>query len=231
MTIAHALLRALDRWNHAHPWDHNAHYHRAVLRALPRSAATALDVGCGSGDLARSLAARGIAVTGADADPAILSGARRSTPPGAPVTSVLASAPEGLPDGPFDAVTCLAVLHHLPFADTLAGLRRRLAPGGTLVVVGCYRRATRGDAMIDLPALLLNPLIGWIRNRGRTSGRPLSMTAPTAQPDMAYAQIVHGARRLMPGVRLRRRLFWRYVMVWRAPGEGVPRAGVRGHPW
>ncbi|WP_239094534.1 hypothetical protein [Planotetraspora silvatica] len=52
------ILQALDRFHAAHPWDHNAHYHRWILRQLPRSFDSALDVGCGSGDLARLLASR-----------------------------------------------------------------------------------------------------------------------------------------------------------------------------
>nr|WP_275407750.1 Uma2 family endonuclease [Streptomyces coelicoflavus] len=39
MTLAgltpHRLVQALDRFNAAHPWDHNAHHHRWILRQLP----------------------------------------------------------------------------------------------------------------------------------------------------------------------------------------------------
>ncbi len=40
---AHRLLQALDRFNAAHPWDHNAHYHRWILRQLPHRSGSALD--------------------------------------------------------------------------------------------------------------------------------------------------------------------------------------------
>lgn len=30
------LLRALDSFNAAHPWSHNAYYHPWLLRQLPR---------------------------------------------------------------------------------------------------------------------------------------------------------------------------------------------------
>ncbi|MET8412898.1 SAM-dependent methyltransferase, partial [Streptomyces sp. NPDC005195] len=41
-------LRALEQFNAAYPWDHNAHYHRWILRQLPRRFNRALDIGSGS---------------------------------------------------------------------------------------------------------------------------------------------------------------------------------------
>ncbi|MEU8971808.1 hypothetical protein AB0D11_21485 [Streptomyces monashensis] len=43
------------------------------------------------------------------------------------------------------------------------------------------------------------------------------MTAPVRDPEMTFGAIVREARRVLPGARLRRRLFWRYALVWRAP--------------
>ncbi|MEU6666543.1 class I SAM-dependent methyltransferase [Streptomyces sp. NPDC046727] len=219
-TFTDRLLAALDRFNAAHPWDHNAHYHPWLLRQLPRRFGAALDVGCGSGELARRLAVRAESVLGVDADRRILARARASTGPGTPVTYTLAAAPDGLPAGPYDVITCVAVLHHLPFAETLTRLRRELAPGGTLVVVGCARAASPADHALGLVAVPLNALTGWVRNRGRRAPRrPESMTAPTRDPGMTYAEISREARRLLPGARLRRRLFWRYTLVWTAVSD------------
>lgn len=53
----------------------------------------------------------------------------------------------------------------------------------------------------------------WIKNRGRAAPAPTSMTAPTRPATMSFAEIVPDARRVLPGARLRRRLFWRYTLV------------------
>ncbi|KOV66299.1 class I SAM-dependent methyltransferase [Streptomyces sp. MMG1121] len=212
------LVEALHRFNADHPWDHNAHYHRWLLRQLPRRVGRVLDVGCGSGDLVRLLAGRAESVVGADAEPRMLEEARRLTDAAAPVTYALASAPHGLPAGPYDVITCVAVLHHLPCADALTRFRRELAPGGTLVVVGCARPKGVLDHAIGLAAVPLNMLTGWVKNRGRaTARRPVSMTAPTRDPELTLTEIGREARRILPGARLRRRLFWRYTLLWRAP--------------
>ncbi|GGS51492.1 class I SAM-dependent methyltransferase [Streptomyces cinerochromogenes] len=218
-TPAARLLDALHRFNAAHPWDHNARYHPWLLRQLPRRFGTALDVGCGSGDLVRLLARRAREVHGVDADAEILDRARQSTPApaSAAVTYTVADASRALPDGPYDVITCVAVLHHLPLAETLTRLRDRLAPGGTLVVVGCARASGALDHVLGLSAVALNPVVGWVKNRGRPAPRPVSMTARTREPRETRAEISRTARRILPGARLRRRLFWRYTLVWRAP--------------
>ncbi|MGP3977080.1 class I SAM-dependent methyltransferase [Streptomyces sp. 8N114] len=215
-TLLHRVLRALDRFNAAHPWDHNAHYHRWILRQLPRRFGRALDVGCGSGDLARLLARRADEVEAIDSDPAIVARAREVTPATAPVNFTVADASAGTPAGPYDVITCVAVLHHLPFTEAVTHLRRQLAPGGTLIVVGCAREQTVGDHLLAAVAAPLNAAVGWYRSRGRTVPRPPSMTAVTRQPEMSFPEIVREARSVLPGARLRRRLFWRYTLVWRA---------------
>lgn len=217
-TRAARPLDALHRFNAAHPWDHNAHYHPWLLRQLPRRFGTALDVGCGSGDLARLLARRAREVHGIDADPDILARARAATPGSARVRYSVADASRELPAGRYDVITCVAALHHLPLAGTLARFRRQLAPGGTLVVVGCARASGPADHALALAAVPPNALLGWAKNRGRPAPhRPAAMTARTREPAESFAEISRTARRLLPGARLRRRLFWRYTLVWRAP--------------
>ncbi|MFD8378195.1 class I SAM-dependent methyltransferase [Streptomyces sp. NPDC059679] len=211
------VLRALERFNAAYPWDHNAHYHRWILRQLPRRFDCALDIGSGSGDLARLMARRAAAVTAVDSDPAITAQARKLTPASLPVTFAVADATAEFPNGSYDVITCVATIHHLPFAQTLAAFRRHLAPGGTLVIVGLSRAQTPVDYSLDVLAIPANAAIGWLKNKGRPSPRPVSMTAPTRPADMTFDDIVREARNVLPGARLRRRLFWRYTLVWHRP--------------
>ncbi|GAA2425331.1 class I SAM-dependent methyltransferase [Streptomyces glaucus] len=213
-TLPRRFRHALDRFNAAHPWDHNAHYHRWIMRQLPGSFRTALDVGSGTGDLARLLATRAAAVDAIDSDPAIVARARELTPLDAPVTFTIADALTGVPAASYDVITCVAALHHLPFTDALAHFRRHLAPGGTLVVVGLWRAQTPGDHLLGAAATLLNAAMGWIKNKGRTASLSASMTAPVRPATMSFPEIVREARRTLPGARLRRRLFWRYTLVW-----------------
>ncbi|RVU27635.1 class I SAM-dependent methyltransferase [Streptomyces antnestii] len=215
--LSPCVLRALERFNAAYPWDHNAHYHRWILRQLPRRFNNALDVGSGSGDLARLLAGRASAVKAVDSDPVITAQAQELTPAALPVAFTVADAVAEFPAGSYDVITCVATIHHLPFAQTLTCFRRHLEPGGTLVVVGLSRAQTSVDHLLGGAAIAANVVMGWLKNRGRPSPRPVSMTAPTRSADMTFDDIVREAGDVLPGARIRRRLFWRYTLVWNHP--------------
>ncbi|MEV3973277.1 class I SAM-dependent methyltransferase [Streptomyces sp. NPDC050698] len=223
------VLRALERFHAARPWDHNAHFHPWILRQVPERVRSALDVGCGSGDLARLLADRAERVHGIDADPEITARARELTPATTPVTYTTADALTGLGDRSYDVITCVAVVHHLPFAEALEVFRERLAPGGTLVIVGLAREATLLDRLLGLASIPLNILMAVLKNGGGRAPRPVSMTARTRPAELTFPEIARQARAVLPGVRLRRRLLWRYTLVWhRRRSAGVSAGGPKG---
>src|SRR6185437_2816657 len=58
-------------------WNHNLHYHRVILAAVPDGARRSLDVGCGVGMLARDLRRVVPHVTAIDRDAASIAEARR----------------------------------------------------------------------------------------------------------------------------------------------------------
>lgn len=213
--LTRRALRALERFHAARPWDHNAHFHRWILRQLPERVGSALDVGCGSGDLARLLAGRAQRVHGIDADPEVTARARELTPAAAPVTYTAADALTGLGDQSYDVITCVAVVHHLPLTRALETFRDHLAPGGALVIVGVARERTPVDRLLGIASIPLNIVMALLKNRGRPAPRPVSMTARTRPADLTFTEIVREARAVLPGVRLRRRLLWRYTLVWR----------------
>ena len=104
-----------------------------VLRAVPSSARTVLDLGCGAGGNAGALAERGAVVDGVTLSEEEAAAARRVCR-----NVWVYNLAAGLPDeatGPYDCCICTHVLEHICFPEALlAGVRAVLAPGGTLVV-------------------------------------------------------------------------------------------------
>ncbi|MBF6193815.1 class I SAM-dependent methyltransferase [Nocardia implantans] len=184
-------------------WNHNTHYHPWLLKQVPRSARTALDIGCGDGLLAGKLAGRGLTVTGIDVDPAIIARA--------PAVAGVSLEQADFLDyaGSFDVVTTVATLHHVPLRAGLTALRRLVAPGGVLAVVGLWKMSPR----TDFHYFPLFPLI-WAIHLSHRVGGP---NARTRDPIDGFAEIRSTAAELLPGARVRRRLMWRYTLLWHKP--------------
>lgn len=105
--------RATAYGNGVNPKHRLTGYHDFFVERLV-TARRVLDLGCGIGEVARSIAARipGVQVTGVDSDPEILAKAKDLPTPGN-LRFVLANATQELPEGPWDAVILSNVLEHI----------------------------------------------------------------------------------------------------------------------
>jgi 2-polyprenyl-3-methyl-5-hydroxy-6-metoxy-1,4-benzoquinol methylase len=214
-------LAGLARFNDAHPWSHNDAYAALVLHHARRVRAAggteALDVGCGTGNLVRRLAGVFPAVTGIERDGPTAAQAQRTTADLANVR-ILTQPFDEFHGSRYDLITFVAVLHHLPLEATLEKARELLRPGGRLVVVGISREA-RADLPWSIASMILNPIVGISKNPRRSHTVPAHMTAPTAMAADSFEDIALAAKRVLPGTRLNRGLFWRYTLSWTAPGS------------
>jgi ubiquinone/menaquinone biosynthesis C-methylase UbiE len=192
-------------------WNHNVHYQRVILDAVPDRCGAAVDVGCGDGLLACKLAGQCEAVTGIDRDERMIGLARER---GKDVTAVgfvhgdFLTYP--LADGSFDFACANTALHHMDFGEALVKMTRILRPGGRLAVVGLANNGSPADWVIGGAGL---PADRYYK-RTRGEGHP---GAPIMEPDMTWAQVRKTAARLLPGARYRRHLLWRYSLVWTKP--------------
>lgn len=135
--------------------------------------------------------------------------------------------PEDL-DG-YDAITTVAVLHHLDLGAALGHARELLAPGGRLLVVGLARVGSRRDVAVDLVSAVVNPVVGLVKHPRAVRAAPDDGTsddrrAAGSAPEMVvrdatetFDEVARVARSVLPGARLRRRLFFRYTLEWTAP--------------
>ncbi|MEU9283341.1 hypothetical protein AB0D57_01100 [Streptomyces sp. NPDC048275] len=103
-------------------------------------------------------------------------------------------------------------LHHMPFG-TVTRLRDALAPGGVLLVLGCYAGITWWD-IAAVPANAVARAGVSTAERLRGAG-PAPVRAPVRQPEMSLADVRREAARLLPGSTVRQLLFWRYLLTYR----------------
>jgi SAM-dependent methyltransferase len=205
----------------ADQWNHNVHYHRVVLAAVPARCDRALDVGCGTGRLTRELRRVVPHVTGVDRDGQSIAVARSLAPPAG--IEYLQGDFRDLPLKPssFGLVTAVASLHHMDSAAALTRRRDLLHPGGALVVVGLARNGwSPGDWAAELPAAVVNRIL-LVRHRGvRRAGPGARGYQPPIvwPPAETYRDIRRLAGSLLPGMSYRRHLLWRYSIRWTKPG-------------
>lgn len=179
----------------------------------------ALDVGCGTGNLLKRLAKVMDEVTGVEPHPATAAAARANLAGVQNAVVVERTFNEEL-RGAYDVITFVAALHHMPLAETLLTAGRALRPGGRLLVLGVHREAP-GDWPWSLASMILNPAIGAVRHPQRAHTLPANMSAPTAEARETFSEIAAVMRQELPGVQMRRSLFWRYTAVWTAPAASL----------
>lgn len=216
--------RHLHTLNSRHPWDHNAHFHRWILRSLPRGAERVLDVGCGRGALVEALAGRVPHVDGIDPDPSMALAAAERCRDRQGVTirrrsleEHAATLPAEQAGGPYDALTMIASLHHMELEPALETVNALLRPGGRLLVVTLTVPRTPVDQLWDVGNALTNPLIGFV-----THPRPVRESVPGPQipvrdPAWSHGELRERVRAVLPGAVLRRREGFRSTLRWQKP--------------
>ncbi|MGC4190429.1 MAG: methyltransferase domain-containing protein [Thermomicrobiales bacterium] len=119
-----------------HVMDHYLDKRVEFIRRYVAPGSAILDVGCGTGVLAKRLAAKGYAVTGMDPFDGMLAYLRQR----APEIHAVQGRGEQMPfaDNTFDLAYCVAVMHHVAdpqdVHDTLKEMVRVTRPGGHILV-------------------------------------------------------------------------------------------------
>lgn len=204
-------------------WNHNVHYQGVILSAVPPGCQTALDVGCGDGMLVCKLAARCAAVTGIDRDGPMVAAAReraRSQLGGGGEQAMMLRGSVlflesdfmeyPFEEASFDFACANTALHHMDFGPALAKMARVLRPGGRLAVVGLGDNGSPADWVIGATGIPANLYYGLTKNER-------SSAAPVLPPGMTWTEARDTARGVLPGVRYRRHLLWRYSLTWEKP--------------
>jgi SAM-dependent methyltransferase len=201
------------------PWSHNLHYHRVVLGAIPGGRRSALDVGCGTGALTRSLRSVIPQVTGIDRDEHSIAIARthpQARDIGYRHEDFLTA---GFEAGSFGLIASIASLHHMDTGAALARMAKLLEPGGVLVVVGLARGPSPADLLLTVPAVAGSRVHRATTSRQRQRCVPAYQPPIVWPPPMTYRQTRRLAGQLLPGVRYRRHLYWRYSLIWVKPSR------------
>jgi 2-polyprenyl-3-methyl-5-hydroxy-6-metoxy-1,4-benzoquinol methylase len=206
--------------------DHLGPYEAALLRNVPEGSAAALDIGCGSGEVARQLAARCQHVVGIDLSPRMIELARNRSAKFTNVEFHIADVADWLKeDGAYDCVTSMAVLHHMDIEPAIERIACAIRPGGRLLIIDMLDRS--GWRYIPLNALAF--AVGGLRNvilRRRLPSLALRRAWLEHGRGETYLTIRQARAlfgRLLPGCIVKPHVLWRYSVQWLKPETRDPR--------
>ena len=199
-------------------WTANNHYHKFLLRHVPHNCENALEIGCGTGAFARLLAKRSKRVVALDLSPEMIRVARARSGQFDNLEFHLADAMTwNFPQSQFDFICSIATLHHLDQRKLFVKMKDALKPRGVLVVLDLVESNGLVERMLDAVALGVSGSMRLVHN-GRLN--------PPAEVRKAWEQ--HGkhdsyltpnqiralANEIFPGASVKRRLLWRYTLVY-----------------
>lgn len=174
--------------------------------------ARVLEIGCGTGMLARELATkRGAKVTAIDLSPRMIDVARVRTPGSLAIEYRVADFLSLSPCG-FDVVVAVNTLHHLPLHGGALRMAAALVPGGKLLIADLFSAA----GVFELPYTGLS----WLTRGSRPVDSHHDHIA-------ALATVRQELRAALPGVRVRRHLGWRYTAIWHRAQAAAHFAALR----
>lgn len=197
-------------------WNHNSAFYPELVADAAQRGGSVLDVGCGDGALLELLAGVCERAVGVEADPLAAQSAAERVGSGGAVICGDFMAAEDLAPTSFDTITCVACLHHMPLEAALTHMAGLLRPSGRLLVIGLAANRSVADWAISALMVIPAKLSGWIHKE---------RTYPdmrVAQPRESLGEIRAVATRLLPGVRVKRRLYWRYSLEWTKPPAVSP---------
>ncbi len=192
------------------PWTHNVAYHGWVMRHL-RPGDRVVDVGCGDGLLLQNIAEQCTPsrLTGIEPHEPSVEKARGRLQNFENAEIFVGSFDEWAGETA-DAVIFVASVHHMDFAKAVGKAKEILAPGGRLLIVGCARPEGVADYLVE--GLRVIPAkVGSVLHGEKNGG---NIGVPTKMPEISRKQVKTAAEAQLPGVRIRRGLYYRYLLEW-----------------
>jgi ubiquinone/menaquinone biosynthesis C-methylase UbiE len=202
-------------------WGTNNHYHKLLLQHVPHNCEYALEIGCGTGAFARLLAKRCQRVVALDLSAEMIRVARSRSTQFDNLEFQLADAMTwNFPQSQFDFICSIATLHHLGQSELLVKVKDALKPGGVLVVLDLVESNGFRERILDVIALGVSGSLRLLHN-GRLNP-PLEVRKAWEQHGKHDSYLTMSAVRalaneILPGSTARRRLLWRYTLVYQKP--------------
>lgn len=199
-------------------WDHNQQYQKYLIKQIPKRCYRILDVGCGTGELTRKLAAFAGEVVGIDVAENMIAEARRRNN-SEKIIYMPASAEQYLAEteNTFDVIISIAALHHMDEEKVLEQMKRKLTPDGRILILDLVKDRTLSGGLLSLIAMFLNPIVHLIKGkRFKVTAQEKAAWKGHFQYDnyLSTHEVKAIAQKVFGKATVKRHLFWRYSLIY-----------------
>jgi len=200
-------------------WDHNRQYERIMLNEVPLDSYV-LDIGCGTGELAKKLSETTKQVDAIDLSPVMIEQAMKRHS-AENINYKVVDFYDTDDKQKYDCIISVATFHHLELDTALPKANRFLKAGGTLIVLDLYKRKGIADRLLDLIAVPANLIIKIVKNKTlkqTTTEKLLWKEHSEYDKYNSFKELKSIYSKYLQGeYKIKRLLFWRYLLTYRKP--------------
>lgn len=200
-------------------WNHNNCYFPYLLRQISLGTDICLDIGCGKGELSALLSKRVNRVIAVDLADKMVEYAQSNN--AAENIEYICGNILDMVYAPssFDIIISTATAHHLPYGWLLEFAKDKLRPGGKLIILDLAKPDSINDYIVWGLAAIPNIIMNLIKNGRLHKDDPHTSDVWRKHREhdsyMTIREIRILAAQHISDVKVRRKLFWRYSLIWK----------------
>ncbi len=199
-------------------WNHNNCYFKHLIKYVPEHIETCLDIGCGKGELSFMLSKRSEKVIAVDLAEKMIEKAK-TLYSNENIEYICGNILNmEFDNNSLDIIITTATAHHLPFEWLLSFAKDKLKKGGKLIVLDLVQAKSLSDYIIWGSAFIPNIVMNLINNhrlqKDDIHSKEIWERHGEHDTYMTMDEIRSIAKRHIPTAKIRRKLFWRYLLIW-----------------
>lgn len=199
-------------------WNHNNCYFQQLIKYVPNNAEVCLDIGCGKGELSFMLSKKSKRVIAVDLADKMIEKAK-FLHPNKNIQYICGNILDmKFENNSLDVIITTATAHHLPYEWLLCFAKDKLKSGGKLIILDLVKAKSVSDYIIWGSAFIPNIIMNLIKNGRLQKDDPHSKEVWERHGKhdtyMTLNEIKSLAKKHIPAAVIRRKLFWRYILIW-----------------
>jgi len=203
---------------HEPKWNHNNCYFKHLMKFLPNRVETCLDIGCGKGELSFMLSEKCEKVIAVDLADKMIEKAKVLHPK-KNIEYICGNILEmRFENNSLDVIITTATAHHLPYEWLLNFAKDKLKKGGKLIILDLVKAKNIFDYIIWGSAFIPNIIMNIVKNgqlqKDDVHSKEVWERHGKNDTYMTIDEIKSLAKKHIPTARIKRKLFWRYSLVW-----------------